>query len=99
MMLVELICKVACELRRGKVTMRMDRKQLIRAMTTEPTKPNQYVQDCRAIKSRFGEIKRLLNIDIVIKYSSKNIKKCETFEDNRGGFSMNKSDTQSKSMR
>jgi len=74
MMLLELIYKVSFKLQRGKVVIFMDRKNLICGITELPLKPSQYAQDCRAIKSRFDEIKKKLNITIEIKYSSKKVK-------------------------
>ena len=55
----------------------MDRKNLICGITEPPSKPSQYARDCGAIKSRFDEIKKKLNITILIKYSSKKVKEKE----------------------
>ena len=74
----------------------MDRKNLIRGLNEPPSKPSQYTRDCGAIKSRFDEIKKKLNITILIKYSSKKVKENEQFHNNRGGFLMLECDTQSK---
>ena len=77
----------------------MDRKNLIRGITAPPWKPSQCAQDCGAIKSRFDEIKKKLDITIVVKYSSKKVKEKEQFHNNRGGFLMLECDTQSKLIR
>jgi len=98
-MLLELIYKVSFKLKRGKVIIHIDRRNLIWAMTAVPTKLSQYVQDCRAIKSRFDKIKKKLDIDIIVKYSSKEIKEKEEFKDNRGKFLILECDTQSKLIR
>ena len=66
----------------------MDRKNLMRGTTSLPWKPSQHAQDCGTIKSRFDEIKKKLDITIVVKYSSTEVKGKEKFQDNRGGFLM-----------
>ena len=66
----------------------MDNKNLTKHMNDDKIKPSQHTQDCSAIKSRFDEIKKELRIKILIEYSSKEIKKKEHFEQNRGGFLM-----------
>ena len=76
--------------------MHMDNKNLIKHVKEEKIKPSQHTQDCSAIKSRFDEIKKEVSIEILIEYSSKETKKKEHFEHNRGGFLMFECDTQSK---
>ena len=53
MMLLELIYKIGYKLRRGKIIVFMDRKNLIRYILQDKTKPSQYTQDHSAIKSRY----------------------------------------------
>ena len=86
MMLLELIYKSSFKLQRGNVVIFIDRKNLICGITTLPQKLSQYARDCRAIKSRFDKIKKKLNITILVKYLSKEVKEKEQFHDNRGGF-------------
>ena len=99
MILLELIYKVSVGLRRGKIIMYIDRKSLIKDMTSIGKKASFFVKDCGAIRSRFIEIKEKLEISIEIKYSSKETKCLEEFKDNRGRFLMLECDTQSKLIR
>ena len=92
-MLLELIYKVSFGLRRGKIVVYMDRKSLIKDMTSEVNKASEFTKDCGVIRCRFEEIKEKLNIKIIVKYSSKETKCSEEFKDNRGGFLMSECDT------
>jgi len=46
-------------------------------MSFRGKKSSQYAKDCGAIKSRFDEIQEKLEILIIVKYSSKEIKSLE----------------------
>ena len=98
-MLLELIYKVSFGLRRGKIIVYMDRKSLIKDMTSEVNKASEFAKDCGAIRCRFEEIKEKLNVTIIVEYSSKETKCSEEFKDNRSGFLMSECDTQSKLIR
>jgi len=77
MMLLKLIYKVSVGLKRGKIVVYMDRRHLIKDMSFRGKKSSQYAKDCGAIKSRFDEIQEKLEISIIVKYSSKEIKSLE----------------------
>jgi len=66
----------------------MDRKNLMRGITSPTWKSSQNAHDCGAIKSRFDEIKKKLDITIIVKYSSTEVKGKEQFHDDRGGVLM-----------
>ena len=75
MMLIENIYKISYKLRKGKIIIWMDRKNLIRYTKGEKIKPNQYTQDYSAIKSRFDKIIKELSIEIEIRFSLSKIEK------------------------
>ena len=85
-MSLELNYEIVFRLRKGKVVTKMGNKNLMKCMKEEKIKPSQCTQDCSAIKSRFDEIKNELSIKTLIECLSKEIKKKEHFEHNRGGF-------------
>ena len=80
MMLMELIYKISYKLHRGQIEIFMDRRHLIRCMLEEKTKVNQCMQDCSTCKCRVDEIRKELEIEIKISYSSKKVKEISPFE-------------------
>ena len=55
-MLLELIYKVSYGLKRGKIVIYMDRKKLIKDMTSNSSKASNFAKDYGAIRSRFMQI-------------------------------------------
>ena len=86
--LIENIYKISYKLRKGKIVTWIDRKNFIRCVKGEKIKSNQYTQDCSAIKSRFNEIIKELNIEIEIRFSRSKIEKNMLFEKDRGAYLM-----------
>ena len=72
-MLIELIFKVSFGLKRGKIVIYIDRRRLIREMTSSTPKASQYTNDYGAIRSRVDEIWNQLEISILIQYLLKRV--------------------------
>ena len=83
MMLLELMHKISIGLRKGKVIIYLDQKQLTREVKMENKKASDFVEDYGAIKCRIKKIQSNLNVSIQFKHTSKEVKMTEKYEDNK----------------
>ena len=77
----------------------MSIRHIAQYMTEERIKPNQYSQDCSAIKYRVDEIMKELEIHISISYASSEAKENRLFERCRGRYLMKEYEEESKCAR